>query len=137
MPNLDAADAARLERWFEPCRLAAGGTLFRVGDPGDALYLVRAGRIKLWVDGDGGARIRLLTFGRAGMFGEMALLDGKPRSTHALAEEDTELAMLTRARLDALAAEDPALHAKLLRALALQLIDRLRATTVLLQQRMG
>ncbi len=132
--GLEPDDVERLDRWLEPSTLAAGRTLFRMGDPGDALFIIRDGRIKLWVDGEGGARIRLLTFGRGGMFGEMAMLDGRPRSTHAEAEVDSELAMLTRDRLGALAEADPALHARLLRALALQLIDRLRATTTMLQQ---
>jgi CRP-like cAMP-binding protein len=87
--------------------------------------------VTLWI-GASTDRIRLLTFGPGGFFGEMALLDGHPRSADAEADTDCTLQQLSRDDFLALARVDPALHASVLNVLALQLVRRLRDTTVLL-----
>lgn len=134
--RFDAATMARLEPWLATGTLEAGATLFRAGDPGDAMYLVVEGRVTLWVDGHGRARVRLLTFGAGGLFGEMALLDGRDRSTHAQADVACRLRILKRETFARIAREDPALHVALLEALSLQLVHRLRETNALLGEAM-
>ena len=133
-PGLAPSDASRLDALLSTRTVPAGTTLFRAGDVGDALYFVRSGRITLWVDSTPRGRLRILTFGAGGVFGEMALLDGQARSTHAEADTDCTLQTLSSDQLAALALDDPTLHARLLNALALQLVRRLRETTVLLDR---
>ncbi len=74
----------------------AGEVIFQKGDPGESLMVVLKGRVKIGsisVDG----RESLLTFIEPGAsFGEIALLDGKPRSADATAAEASELFVLRR-----------------------------------------
>ena len=132
LPGMTGDEALRLEVVLEPVAVAAGTALFRAGDPGDSFYLVRSGRMTIWVAHDDGTRHRLLTFGVDGLFGELALLDGRPRSADAVADVDSRLLRLDRERLDRLAVTDAALHAKVLNGIALHLAHRLRDTTRLL-----
>ena len=72
-------------------RLKAGDVIFREGDQGDLLYLVGEGSVKISKSGRGGQQ-ETLGFIRSGnFFGEMALLDGEPRSAMATAAEPTLL----------------------------------------------
>ena len=72
-------------------QLGEGEIIFREGDPGDLLYLVGEGSVKISKSGRGGQQ-ETLGFIRSGnFFGEMALLDGKPRSAMATAAEPTLL----------------------------------------------
>ncbi len=62
-------------------------------------------------------------------FGEIGLLEGRARSADAIAEDDALVLELSRAHYERLAAEHPALHAKLLRNLGTLLASRVRALT--------
>ena len=77
-------------------RLADGETLFRAGDPGESLFLVRAGEVELYVRDNAGQKI-ILDITRPGdFFGEIALLDAGARTASAVALTDTELIELDR-----------------------------------------
>ncbi|RVU13871.1 Crp/Fnr family transcriptional regulator [Methylobacterium oryzihabitans] len=76
--------------------LEAGRTLFCQGDPGDALYAVRRGQVRI-VAGTGDGRTTTLNLlGPGDVFGEVALLDGQPRTATAVAAEPTELFAILR-----------------------------------------
>ena len=78
--------------------LETGEVIFREGDPGDLLYLVGGGSVKISKTGRGGQQ-ETLGFIRSGnFFGEMALLDGEPRSAMATAAEPTLLGTSTNQR---------------------------------------
>lgn len=77
-------------------RLTAGETLFQKGDPGDALYGVRRGQIRIEVGTGDGQRVTLNALGAGDIFGEIALLDGRHRTADAVAAEPTELFTLRR-----------------------------------------
>ncbi|HEY8566146.1 MAG TPA: Crp/Fnr family transcriptional regulator [Beijerinckiaceae bacterium] len=77
-------------------RLAADETLFRKGDAGDALYAVRRGQIRIATGTEAGGSFTLNIHGPGDVFGEVALLDGRPRTADAVAAEVTELFMLRR-----------------------------------------
>jgi len=77
-------------------RLDAGETLFLKGDPGDALYAVRRGQIRIATSGPSGRRLTLNLLGPGDVFGEVALLDGRPRTADAVATEPTELYTVLR-----------------------------------------
>lgn len=70
--------------------------LFLKGDPGDALYAVRRGQIRIATGTESGRRLTLNLLGSGDVFGEIALLDGRPRTADALAVEPTELFMVRR-----------------------------------------
>lgn len=75
------------------CR--AGDTLFRQGEPGHEAYIVEDGEIAIERT-VAGQRERLGTIAKGGLFGEMALIDGKPRMADAVATRDTSLLVVRR-----------------------------------------
>jgi CRP/FNR family cyclic AMP-dependent transcriptional regulator len=84
--------AARLRRR----RYARGEVVFLQGDPGTNFCIVETGRVKLGFTSPEGREVLLDLVGPAGVFGEMALLDGEPRSADAVAVEPSELLLLQR-----------------------------------------
>ncbi len=84
---------------LRPQLYAAGTDLFREGDAGDGMYLVDTGKIALWVDRDG-ERVELSQVGPGNIFGEMALIDGSPRTASATAIEDSVVIVVPKATFD-------------------------------------
>jgi len=76
-------------------QLRAGETLFKEGDAGDEMYLIRSGKIKIVKDLEGTTKT-LAVIGEGEFFGEMALLDKSPRSAAAIAESDAKLIIVDR-----------------------------------------
>jgi len=76
--------------------LAPGETLFRTGEPGDAMFIVRRGAIELSVRDTVGQKILLHTARPPDFFGELSLLDEGPRTATAEATEQTDLVVLDR-----------------------------------------
>src|SRR5688572_7713531 len=112
---------------LRPRRFRRGETIFHVDDPGDALFIVTAGRVKITIPpGDGSEPAILTTIAPGGFFGELALLDGAPRSATAVALVAVETQVLRRDVFDRLMDEQPALRHALLVALATE-IRRLTA----------
>ncbi|MFN7975535.1 MAG: SulP family inorganic anion transporter [Acidobacteriota bacterium] len=103
----------------------AGQTIFRCGDAGDELYLIRRGVVRIVLPLEGGTHHNLASFGRGDFFGELAFLDRGKRSADAIATSATELYVISRERIDAAFRDHPAgssrLFARLARALALRL----------------
>lgn len=130
--GLDAAARARLAAVLGECQLTAGTHVFRRGDPGDALYLLRSGQVAICLPGPGGDR-RLVSYAPGVVFGEIGLLRGTPRTADAVVEADAALWVLDRATYTRLCADDPALVGCLLQHVALQLSDRLAALTLTLE----
>ena len=73
-----------------------GQPIFSQGDPGDCLFLVASGRVKIFVENSDGEQLTILFCGPGNCFGEMAVLDGKARSASAEALEVTEAWVITR-----------------------------------------
>lgn len=113
--------------------LARGETVFRQGEPGDAMFVSVQGRIAIWARGTGHAERRLVSFAPGVVFGEMAMLSGAPRSADGVAEEDAVVLELSRATFERLQVEHPALAGQLLRNVSLHLAARLRTVTEELQ----
>ncbi|MBA3017348.1 MAG: Crp/Fnr family transcriptional regulator [Proteobacteria bacterium] len=87
----DLVDSLRLKP------LKQGQTLFWKGDEGTALYIVKSGTIKIVLPSTEGDEIIVTMFSEGDFFGEMALLDGEPRSADAVAIEPSEVFILSRA----------------------------------------
>lgn len=94
--DLDETLLGRLARLSQTRRLAKGSLLFHQGEEGDALYGVAEGLIRIWVSGDGGKELTLQLLEPGDVFGEIALLDGLPRSASAEAVDDSLLVMVKR-----------------------------------------
>jgi CRP/FNR family cyclic AMP-dependent transcriptional regulator len=109
----------------KPVKLAADRILFLADDPGDSCYRVEYGLLKVTMVSRSGIE-RILSFiGRGGIVGELAILDGQPRSASVVAVRDTELSRLTRTEFDAFAERHPELYKSLI-----TLTQRLRETNM-------
>ena len=104
----------------------AGEVIFRKGDPGSELFIVRRGSVSVNLPLDAGHRYHLTTFTDGHCFGDMAFLDEQPRSADAVAVTNTELFVLSRARFEALTKSHPGLAMEILRCLCHELAVRLR-----------
>ena len=101
-------------------RFEANTRIFVQDDPGKCMYVVRTGRVGILSGGT-----VLENIGPNGTFGEMALIDGAPRSATAVAREPTEVAVIDEKAFLYLVEKNPAFALDLLRLLA----ARLRRTT--------
>src|SRR5919205_3391302 len=94
--QLPAEDIEKIGRLLRERRLVENEVLMREGDPGDAMYIVTGGRIRLsTLDPNGNEKV-LTYFTDGQFFGEMALLTGTPRSATASAETDSQLLVLAK-----------------------------------------
>lgn len=101
--------------------------IFHVDDPGDSLFVVVNGSVKITLSADDGTEPAILTtIARGGFFGELALLDGAPRSATAVAMDAVEALVLRREAFARLVDTEPGLRRALLAALAAE-IRRLTA----------
>jgi len=107
---------------------AAGETLFRRGEPGDELFLIRRGAVRIMLPLDGNVNYHLATFGRGDFFGEMSFLDREPRSADAVAFTDADVFVISRARFDEFVSGHKKLGMQLFEGLARALAIRLRHT---------
>ncbi|MDH3402454.1 MAG: cyclic nucleotide-binding domain-containing protein [Acidobacteriota bacterium] len=123
-PHEDLLDSLRSSTWFsevdpeqltgvaervETVALEAGEHLFRQGDPGDALYLVVAGRLRAFGVRDDGGEIPLAEIGPGGSVGEIQLLTGGERTACVAALEASRLIKVPTEVFDELAAASPAM----------------------------
>ncbi|HTW66436.1 MAG TPA: DUF1003 domain-containing protein [Bryobacteraceae bacterium] len=94
--ELNPAEKAALAEKIDllPCPL--GHMVFRYGDPGHALYIVRSGEFEIFVKNDQGEKIVLEVAQPGDLFGEISLLDGGPRTAWVTAVVDGELLRLDR-----------------------------------------
>ncbi len=99
----------------------SGAVVFKEGDPGDAMYLVFSGGVEV-MKGDH----HLTTISTGGHFGELAFMDGHPRSATVSAMEPTTLLTIKRNDFRALTRTDPVIASKLLWCFVLNMAGRLR-----------
>lgn len=95
-----------------------GEVVFHQGDPGESLHVVCHGTLKVVIIGDNGEEAVLAVLGPSDVFGEMALLDGGPRSATVTALESVETAVLSRSDFVQLLRRTPATVDSLLASLA-------------------
>ncbi|MEI2736628.1 MAG: Crp/Fnr family transcriptional regulator [Rhodoblastus sp.] len=109
-PLFCGADAATLSRTLRFARLinvAKGETLFRKGDPGGSLMVIVEGAIRITSMSPNGRELLFNLVGGGEMLGEIAVLDGGPRTAEAVAQSDCLLAVIERRDLLALVAASP------------------------------
>ncbi len=96
---LDGDESKALAKVLDEAAFKQGQTIFNFGDPGDALYLVRSGKVELYVKDHTGQKIVLAVAEHGDFFGELSLLDNGPRTATATALEDTDTLVLDRGDL--------------------------------------
>lgn len=112
-------------------RFPAGTRLFRAGDAGDSMFLVQSGRVQIKLSDTQGDEVVLADLRSGEFFGELVLLDGRPRSADAVIMEDATLALLSRSTFLSLIGRRPGIVLPLLSAMG----HRLRRTDELLRHR--
>ncbi len=118
---LDEEAAAALRATMLDIHLPRGESLFAEGDPGDRLYLILDGKIKLGATSGDGRETLLAILGPGEMFGELSLFDPGPRTATASALTDAHLAGLGHEDLQPWLSGRPEVAGSLLRALARRL----------------
>ena len=119
--SLDDEAFAALTKEITEVDLSRGATLFYEGDPGDQLYFIVSGKMKLGRTASDGRENLVAVMGPGEIFGEMALFDPSPRSTSATAVSETRLDGLKHENLRKVIQHSPEVSAQLLQALARRL----------------
>lgn len=127
--HLRREELARLAASATVARHRPQATIFQKGDPGDSMMAVVRGRVKICTYSADGKELVLNIIDRGGLFGEIAVLDGQPRSGDAVALEETELLVLERNRLMPFLTANPEIATRLLTVLC----QRLRQTSEALE----
>jgi signal transduction histidine kinase len=122
--GIESALLERIAPDVHVVQLNPGEIIFREGDPGDLMYLVGQGSVKISKSGRGGQQETLGFIKSGNFFGEMALLDGEPRSAMATAAESTLLGTVDEQTFQHILALAPSrLHMNFLRSVT----ERLRS----------
>jgi len=94
--QLDEDERGVLAQAMHERPLTAGETLFRIGEPGDSMFIVQTGAVELFVKDTAGQKIVLHTARPGDFFGELSLLDGGSRTASATGLESANLLVLDR-----------------------------------------
>jgi CRP-like cAMP-binding protein len=124
-------DEVQLGRVAEICHeqtYRSGETIFREGEPGNRLFIIVSGSVRISRDIPNAGEEALAVLRPGTCFGEMSVLDRSERSTDAIAADDCVLATITRPDLEMLLEFDKDLAFVVLRSFVRMLSARLRAT---------
>ena len=111
-------------------RIASDTTLFAKGDPGTDLFVVASGTVKITVPSIDGREAIFTLLHRGAIFGEIALLDGRPRTADAVAITDCDLMVITRRDFLRFVHGEPNVATKLIALLC----ERLRAADARIEE---
>jgi CRP/FNR family transcriptional regulator, cyclic AMP receptor protein len=127
--GLSAEEARAVVAAMQLFDIPKGATLLEEHDREDTghMFLILSGEVSVEVDHAGPAPVPISVLGAGSLIGEMALLDGQPRSTHCSALSAVQAAGLSRAGLDALLQSQPRVAARLLAEVGCIVSNRLRA----------
>ncbi len=120
----------QLCRYAKHSMLKRGATLFSKGDPGNSLYAVISGTVKMSISSPDGRNAILNIIGPGEIFGEIALLDGRERSADAIANSNCELFVIDRREFIPFVKGQPTLAMKFIELLC----ERLRWTSDQVEQ---
>ncbi len=124
--DLDAESFRQVLQRLVPRSLAAGATLFEAGAPGDSIFVIAAGSVRVEQD-----RVVLATLGEGEFFGEGAFFSRQPRSARVVAAADAELLELRREDTEELVARYPTLGEALLTFYRRRVLDAALASSPL------
>ena len=131
--SLDRKSAQELSEFLSIHDYEKSSVVFRNRDPGDAMYLIDLGKIRISITDADGHVVTLAELGPGEFFGEMAMLDGHGRSADATVIDDARLAKLTREDFLSFVDSDSRVVLEMLTAVT----RRLRRTDDLLRHRVS
>ena len=99
----------------------AGETIFHRDDPGQVLYVIKEGKVKISLISPDGQEISLVVFGKGEYFGEFALIDGLPRSADVIALEKVECYTLQRSDFQKAIMKNPQIAIQVMEVLSKRL----------------
>src|SRR5882762_4401600 len=115
--ELPDEELSKIARLLKEHKVRENDLVFAQGDPGDSLYIVLQGRVRI-ATSDSYGRERVLAFyGPGEFFGDMAVLTGAPRSAAASASTDLRLLQLRKDDFDALVANNVGIMRGMLRVM--------------------
>jgi uncharacterized membrane protein len=129
--SLSDKEASELRELLRVRALPAGTLIFRKDDRGDAMYLIEGGSVRIYIVDEDGDEVTLAELEQGDFFGEMALVEDKPRTAFAAVTADATLAELRRDDFLAFVRRNPEVALAMVSAIS----DRLRRTDELLHQR--
>lgn len=127
--GLDVEELSEVVHILQIRHLRTGQALFHQGDRGDAWYVVYDGEIEIRVDSEHEGQQLLDRITAPGHFGELAMLDGSPRSASALAASDATVLKVPRDAFQLLLREESLAAYKLVHQMAIALVGRHREMT--------
>src|SRR5690242_7200060 len=98
--ELPEQQSASLLASDKPVKLSADQTLFMAGDPGDGCYQVDEGLLKVSMVSPTGAERILAVLGPGSIVGDLALIDGRPRSASVMALRECKLRFVSRSAFE-------------------------------------
>jgi len=125
--NFSTGDQEQVKKIGRVKKYAYGDQVIKENDSGDSLFVVLSGRLEVKKGIDEGRNKKLKDLEAGEFFGEMSFFDRLARSADVVAAGECELMELSMEEVDKLAADNPALGAKLYKNLARELTIRLRA----------
>lgn len=123
--RLSSAELADLHRIATRRSFATDNTVFFEGDPSDSLHVILSGSAKVYTTSHDGQQRILKILGKGEIFGELAMLDGHPRSATVTCTSPTEMLTITRTDFKKFAEAHPGVLWKILEALC----ERMRRTS--------
>lgn len=132
--DLDAKQVEILKAYLEFSELQEQGYVFRSGDGGSCLFVAREGVVNIMLPMENGPAKRVAAFAPGAIFGEMAMLENKPRSADAVVSRPTGIWQLSLGQLQRLSSEHPAIAQQVMLNVTRCLSARLRHTTRELRQ---
>lgn len=127
--ELDAESLAQLAEVAHTRTFEAGAIIFHRGDPGQVMYVIHRGKVKINLTSPEGHEVALAVLGPGECFGELALLDGHPRSADACALERVSAASIQRPDFIKAAMQHPRIAVQVMQVLS----RRLRQTDEMVQ----
>jgi CRP/FNR family transcriptional regulator, cyclic AMP receptor protein len=131
--SLDRNAAGELCRFLQIQDYPTSAVVFRSRDPGDSMYVIEQGKVRISITDADGHQVILAELGPGDFFGEMSMLDGHGRSADATVTEEARLARLTREDFLNFMVSDPRIGLEMLTAVS----RRLRRTDDLLRHRVA
>ncbi|PKK90487.1 MAG: hypothetical protein CVV64_08980 [Candidatus Wallbacteria bacterium HGW-Wallbacteria-1] len=122
--ELDTPDLMKIVEIASTRKAPAGEIIFNEGDPGDAFYIVEEGKVDILKDTGGVQRV-LATLSKGDFFGEMALIEGEPRSATVKVRDDASLFVITKTNFNYLMKVSPSILLRIMTFLS----KRLRKNT--------
>jgi SulP family sulfate permease len=123
--DLSSEQLHLVQRYVRPVSFRKGEIIFREGEAGDGIYFILSGYVSVFT---GNRDYRLATFAEGVFFGEMSILEDKPRSATVRTETDSRLLFMSKKGFQQLTKSEPSLATHILRRLSRDLSHRLRMT---------